>query len=161
MVALKHSRLQFVHHLTAYSATLMLLACSACSAHNRSETQGEASDSLIGSWKRVDWPTTDVMETYEPIWVDLIFADDGHLKFRYRPALPFLSSLEPASQTVALKKLYDKTATFEVLGDGKVRIELEGIASTYTFDVKGDKLYLTPPSTELSATPTSIYSRTN
>jgi hypothetical protein len=113
-------------------------------------------DSVIGTWKRVDWPRTDMLE---PIWLSLRFESNGHLTINYRPGNPYVGMLTLSEQEAALKSRQRQIAEFDILGSGKMRIEMDGSASTYTFEIKGNKLYLTPPPTLFGPSPSAIYLR--
>ncbi len=138
-----------------------LFAISGCAVHTTKTVETSAqqnqssSDSLAGNWTRVGSPPSDFVVA---IWLGLRFGNAGKLSVRYRPAAMYVGMLS-RSRREALLKPRVETANYEEIGSGQVRIEMDGSASTYTFEIKGNKLYLTPPRSQFGSSETWVYVR--
>lgn len=134
---------------TASIALSTLIA--ACSGH-----ADGSGNSLIGKWNLAGDPPN---SSFQATWLAMTFKSDGTIALHYKPALPLYGGgMNSNSLEIAIKPR-DTTVPYEDLGGGKLRITSGAQADTYTYELKGDKLYLTPPASPLGTGPATVYNR--
>jgi hypothetical protein len=121
------------------------LACALAVMPMACSHEGASASPISGMWKSAAPVHRVTSQDVSPQYISIMFGADGKATMRYVPGIPTQGGLLDSKYIDEFTHPKTDIVPYDDLGGGRVRFTVDNAATTYTYEVKDGKLYLTPP----------------